>query len=232
LVSEAAAALPDQYNEDVRRLEDVKRKERNLIEALEDGKPTSAGIPTSAAVRQRLNELATEAETLQQRVESYQQLMRREIELPDDQWLAEALCKWSKALEEDTAIAATVLRKAVGFVSAHTIVAPGKQRGYCQLRFRVNGWEALRAVLGGRLPESLAPLDEHDDGVAQKRSPEYALDLGQPSTMDRWAPQIAGWRAEGVKWKEIVGRTGLDLNRAYRAWKRFTNTQDERPQAG
>jgi len=39
--------------------------------------------------------------------------------------------------------------------------------------------------------------------------------------MDSWAPQIVQWRREGVHWQEIVRHTGLDLNRAYIAWKRF-----------
>jgi hypothetical protein len=108
-------------------------------------------------------------------------------------------------------------------------VAPGKKRGYTQLRFRIRGWEALRLVLGDHLPEgvaaALAPAGE--GGL----SPEVQLDLGQPTAMDRWAPQIADWRAAGVTWEEIARRTGLDLNRAFLAWKRFTTWQSEAPGA-
>ena len=45
--------------------------------------------------------------------------------------------------------------------------------------------------------------------------------------MDHWAPKITELRAQGVKWTEIVEITGLDLNRAYRSWKRFVDAQGD-----
>jgi len=47
--------------------------------------------------------------------------------------------------------------------------------------------------------------------------------------MDRWAPQVAEWRAAGTTWEEIVRRTGMDLNRVYVAWKRHTGAMDDSP---
>jgi site-specific DNA recombinase len=61
--------------------------------------------------------------------------------------------------------------------------------------------------------------------------PEFALDLGESTAMDRWAPAIAGWRAAGVTWEEIVRRTGLDLNRAFVACKRYTAATGDDPRA-
>lgn len=61
--------------------------------------------------------------------------------------------------------------------------------------------------------------------------PEFTLDLGGPTAMDRWAPRIAAWRADGVTWEEIVRRTGMDLNRAYFAWKRHAGATDGSPPA-
>ena len=58
-------------------------------------------------------------------------------------------------------------------------------------------------------------------------SNEIVLDLGGPTLMDEWGPKIAEMRAERVKWIKIVEITGLDLNRAYRSWKRFVDTQQK-----
>jgi hypothetical protein len=41
--------------------------------------------------------------------------------------------------------------------------------------------------------------------------------------MDRWAPEIAKWRAEGIIWKEICKRTGINIRNAYLAWKRYVD---------
>jgi hypothetical protein len=154
--------------------------------------------------------------------------MRRQFVLPDDSQLAGELCRWADALSGDTQQAATVLRQALGTVAAHAVLAPGKKRGYVQLRFRVRGWETLRAVLGKQMPDGAAAALSPAE-AAEGQSPEFTLDLGQPTEMDRWAPQIAAWRKEGVVWTEIVQRTGLDLNRAFVAWKRFTTSQSEAP---
>ena len=141
--------------------------------------------------------------------------------MPDDAWMASQLNKWAEALTEDIPRAAAVLRQAVGSVTTHVVVAPGKRRGYTQLRFRLNTWQILRAAIGDRIPQ--ASLEAASQAAVEAdASPEFTLDLGEPTEMDRWAPQITAWRAEGVTWKEIVRRTNLDLNRVYIAWKRHT----------
>jgi hypothetical protein len=98
------------------------------------------------------------------------------------------------------------------------------------LRFRVRGWETLRAALGDRLPTGL-PAAAESAVREEDACPEYTLDLGAPTKMDQWAPQIAAWRAEGVTWTEIVGRTGLDLNRAFIAWRRYTGARSAGPES-
>ena len=150
------------------------------------------------------------------------------VDLPSDDQLAASMRTWAASLGEDTPQAATVLRRAVGTVSAQVVLAPGKKRGYTQLRFRVHAWSALRAVTGDRLPES-PPEAPDSSGEDQDLSPEFVLDLGAPTAMDRWAPQIVAWRAGGMIWGEIVRRTGLDLNRAYLAWKRHTEAKPDQP---
>ncbi len=218
LVQQAAARVPDQYRAESERLADIKRRIGNLVAALADG------ALISAAVRDTLAELEGDSERLQKRLEGYDSLRRGEAALPDDAWLAEQLQSWAAALNEDAPRAAAVLRQAVGSVTVHAVLAPGKRRGYAQLRFRIRAWETLCAVMGERMSECWQAAANASAGELDP-SPEFVLDLGEPTDMDRWAPQIAAWRAQGVRWKEIVGRTGLDLNRAHIAWKRFTTSQ-------
>jgi hypothetical protein len=221
LVQAAAEQLPAEQEQARKRLDEVRRQIGNLVGALADG--TFA----SAAVKDTLAGLEREAEDLQRQLDGYAALLRSQVALPDNALLARELCRWAERLNGDVPQAASILRRALGSVASHAILAPGKKRGYVQLRFRVRGWDALREVLGDQLPEgvaaALAPAAE--GGL----SPEVQLDLGQPTEMDRWAAQIAAWRAEGVTWEEIARRTGLDLNRAFRAWKRITASQSEAP---
>jgi site-specific DNA recombinase len=225
LVAEAALRVPEQCHQDAEQLAEVERQVNSLVDALADGKLKSK------AVQNRLDVLEEKAEMLQKSLDANQQLMRRAVDLPDDQFLAKQVCDWTKTLGEDLAIAATVLRQAFGRVSAHVIIAPGKKRGFCQLRFCVNGWDALKAVLGDRLPDGLVPFLSVDALGGRQQSPEFSLDLGQPTDMDLWGPQIVAWRNERVKWKEIVRRTGLDLNRAHIAWERHNEALGRGPDA-
>jgi DNA invertase Pin-like site-specific DNA recombinase len=218
LVQQAAAEVPERCRRDGKRLAEVKRQMENLVDALADGRLTCG------AVKDRLAKLEEEARALQQRLEAQQALLGRAVELPEEAWLAEQLRRWVGPLAEDGPRAAAVLRQAVGRVTAEAVVAPGKRRGYTRLHFRVRGWDVLAAALGGRLPEGVrTALTPGPD--CKGTAPEFELDLGAPTPMDRWAAQIAAWRQEGVTWAEIVRRTGLDLNRAYRAWKRYTAAQ-------
>ena len=63
------------------------------------------------------------------------------------------------------------------------------------------------------------------DDCSDASSEEFVLDLGGPTLMDKWAPKIAEMRANGDKWTEIAEVTGLDLNRAYRTWKRYVDAK-------
>ena len=106
------------------------------------------------------------------------------------------------------------------------MIPPGKTRGYARLRFRIHGWDALKAMLASAdSSEALATLLANFAGDAT--SEELVIDLGGPTLMDMWAPKIAEMRAKRTKWTEIVEITGMDLNRAYRAWKRFVDAQQE-----
>lgn len=214
LVREAAARLPEQYGQDGKQLAEVRKQITHLVMALADG------TLLSAAVKTKLGELEEESRRLQKRLDGFDVVRQGEEVLPDRAWLAAQLGRWVGELKGDVTQAAAVLHQALGRVTAHAVVAPGKRRGYMQLRFRVQAWDTLRALMGDRTPAGLQASNP-SEGEADA-SAECVLNLGEPTAMDRWAPQIAAWRAEKVTWEEIVWRTGLDLNRAFIAWKRFT----------
>jgi hypothetical protein len=220
LVQETAARLPEQQQQVQKHLAEVQRQIANLVAALADG------TLTSTAVRERLTDLEAQAQQLKGQLASYETFHHGEVDLPDNAWLAERLRQWITLLNGETPRAAALLRQTISSVAAYPVIAPGKKRGYTQLRFCIQAWKMLRAALGTQLAEGL-PLPVSPGGDAQALSPEFVLDLGEPTAMDRWAPRIANWRAEGVTWEEIVRRTGLDLNRAFVAWKRYTRTSEQ-----
>ena len=69
------------------------------------------------------------------------------VEMPDDAWIQEQFVHQVALLAEDTPKAALVLRKLLGKVTAHQIKIRGKKRGYIQLRFRIDAFQALAGVL-------------------------------------------------------------------------------------
>ncbi len=179
----------------------------------------------SHAVRDRLAEVESEAETVMSRIDMLRRALSDPVDLPNDTWIAEQMGNIATLLHADERQAAVALRSLLGRVHAHQVLLPGKQRGYVQLRFRINGWEVLREILGNRIPSSalvaLLPEDTGSEGASE----EFRIDLGAPSLMDQWAPKIAELRAKGVRWVEICEVSGLDLNRAYIAWKRYVDAQ-------
>jgi site-specific DNA recombinase len=216
-------SVPVKMDREKKHIALLRQKESNLIKALEDGKVQIS------AVRTRLADLEAERIASEQRLHRAESMRPRLDALPDRAWLEEQLCQWTGTLEQDQQRAAIVLREAIGEISIVPVIAPGKKRGYAQMRFRIRGWPALRSFLRDRLAALATAIETIGCSMSSDQSPEFQVDLGEPTALDRWAPQIAAWRAEGVLWSEIVKRTRLDYNRAFVAWKRFTN--DIRPTA-
>jgi hypothetical protein len=205
--------VPVERERDEKRLAELRRQIDNLVTALADG------TLTSAAVNSKLPAAEREATELEGRLTEAEPFDQTAVLLPDEEWVKGQLGAWASGLTEKSA-AAVALREAVDWIAAEAVVAPGKKRGFVRLRFRLRTWRVFAAAIRGRLPQAVRRLVSTPDGVAE--SPEFTLDLGRPTEMDRWAPQIAAWRADGVTWPEIVRRTGMDLNRVYVAWKRYT----------
>jgi hypothetical protein len=219
-VRAAADRVPEERERDTRRAAELKLQIKNLVDALAEGRLTSA------AVADRLLEAETEQADVDRRLAGYGDAGSAAAVLPDEAWVAERLGEWAAhaAAGEGTD---SLLQLALESVAAEPVIPAGKKRGFVRLRFRVNAWSALAAAAGNSLP---APV-RHLPSAPEAPAPEFTLDLGEPTAMDRWAPQIAEWRAAGVTWQEIARRTEMDLNRVYVAWKRYTGATDGSPPA-
>jgi hypothetical protein len=213
IVREAAARVPDERERDRKRAAELGQQIDRLLDL------SVAGGGDSPALAKRLREAEREKADTDARLAASAGLDTAAVDLPDERWVADRLAVWVGGADV-TDESAPLLRHAVVGLTAEAVVAPGKTRGYARLRFRVNAWAALTAALGDALPAAVRPFlaAPPDNGDA----PEFVIDLGRPTAMDEWAPRIVGWRAEGVTWAEIVARTGMDLNRVCRAFKRHT----------
>lgn len=118
-----------------------------------------------------------------------------------------------------------LLRQLFSQVTAHPIIAPGKQRGFAQLRFQVSGWKLLQSVLGSRIPHTFLKSLMPADGNKPDTSPVFTINLGQLTGPDYAAPRIAELRAERKTWKEIAAITGVGIGNAYNIWKRYVRSQ-------
>jgi DNA invertase Pin-like site-specific DNA recombinase len=219
-VGAAAARVPEERERDEKRAAELGRQIANFVAAV-------AGGLTSAAVVGGLQAAEAEKAVIDARLAAHAAVGPAAVALPDEGWVAARLGEWAEG-----AAAAdgpqSLLHLALASAVAEPVVAAGKVRGFLRLRFRVRAWATLAAAAGTALPSAVCGLvpEEADDG-----GPEFTIDLGGPTAMDRWAPQIAAWRADGVTWAEVARRTGMDLNRVYRAWKRFTDAGGPSPAA-
>jgi hypothetical protein len=184
------------------------------------------GMEQSPAVGGRLKELERDAEDLRERIDEQRKLLNQPVEMPDDTWIQEQLAHQVSLLAEDTPKAALVLRKLLGKVTAYQIKIRGKKRGYIQLRFRIDAFQALAGVLEDHVSVDVLNLIRSDAKPVTAQSPEFTINLGKPSRMDQWAPKIAELREQGVRWTEISRISGLSLGNAWAAWKRWTTAAD------
>jgi len=214
ILVEGAARIPVERDRDERRLTDLKRQGGNIVNGI------AGGGQMSSLLGERLTAIESEVTEIVERLAARVKFDLAKLELPDEVWVRARLQQWSLGLRENLS-AAIAVREAVASLTAEAVVAPGKKRGYVRMWLRLDGWSLLQACAGAKLPEpllSLIPLAAPEDAI----SPPIEIVLGSPTPMDKWAPDIVKWRAEGVHWEEIVRRTGLDLNRAFLAWKRYT----------
>lgn len=217
-IEDVARRVPEEVMINEQRLRELDSQIANLVDAL------AQGHVQSSAVQTRLHESEREAEQVRQKIITARKLLSAPVLMPDDTWIEQQLDDLASVIRDGGYEASLLLRKTIERIEADQVIPTGKTRGYARLRFRINGWETLKMIL-----ESADSRDKLNAFLncfpRDDSSEQFVIDLGGPSLMDQWAHKIAEMRAEGVKWTEIVEVTGLDLNRAYRAWKRFVDAQ-------
>jgi hypothetical protein len=192
----------------------IEKSRENLLAVLEDG-----GAQSKTVV-DRIRQLEVEQERLHAEIQSAKDAIKSTMSLPDDSWVRGQMDNIIETLGSDTGKAAIVLRKVLGKVMVREFKAPGKKRGFGQLRFSVDGWETLAQAFGQNLPTWAAPKES-------QRSPLFEVNLGGPTRMDDWAPKIAEMRSKGMIWKDIGKVTGLGTGNAHSAYTRWSNAQNQ-----
>lgn len=214
-----AAEIPNQADADRKRLADLEKQIETLIDNL------SRVQVRSEAMFARLAELEQEAAKLRLQIAEQQNAKSLPSLVPTSVWLREQLGDLRSILEEGGMQAAMLLRNLIGKITVAQVLPPGKQRGYARLRFRIATWQMLKPLLPPPVSQAIsAQMIGGSDGAE-----DLCIDLGAPSAMDEWAPQIAAWREAGVTWKEILKRTGLGSGPAYVCWKRYVDAQKSLP---
>jgi len=217
-IAQLANQVPASLEADSKRLSQVEKEIDNLVGLLADGSFDSP------AAKERLRRSEAEAESLRARIARAKQAMAAPVEFPDDRWIQDQLVDLASLLKSyNVPKTAVLLRKLLGKVTAHAVIAPGKLRGFAQLRFRIDGWELLSAVLGNRIPDSVLQTMVESRNLGS--SPEFQIDLGEPTRRDKLAPKIAELRAQKVSWPEIAQITGIAIGNAYNVWKRYVSAQ-------
>ena len=219
-IDEAASEIPDKITQDRRQLNDLEQQIEHLVDRLASG-------VKSQATSSRLGRFESEAEELRRRINEAEQMLAIPAEMPDDEWITQQLSDLTSLLRDDERAAATLLRQIIDRIEAFAVIAPGKVRGFAQLRFRINGWESLRAVIAERLSDETFDMLLSGIDRSTGESDEFVIDLGSQSRMAEWAPKIAEMRERGVLWKEIQTTTGIDIGNAYAAWKRYVDARQE-----
>ena len=212
-VTERLQRVPDQIANDERQLRETDEQIRRLVDSL------ATGQMSSDAIRARLRELEDRAAQLRVAIDAERELRPSQSRIPDNLWINEQLGRLLSVLQEESQSAGNLLRKLLDRIEAHAQIAPGKTRGYMQLRFRVNYRAAICECLSADARRNLERL--MGNNPAGLCSDEIRLDLGGPTRMDALAPQIAEMRARNVKWEEIAEITGLDIGNACVAYRRF-----------
>lgn len=215
VLEEAAARVPAEADADRRRLADLEIQ----IETLVDNLSRIRG--GSEAISSRLTALEVDAEKLRAKLADETAVKKLPSLIPPAGWLDEQLGDVKSILEEGGVQGAMLLRKLIGKIVVTQVLPPGKSRGYPRLAFRVDAWQAIRSFLPEKVQQALSTSVV----LAADGAEEFQIDLGAPTSMDDWAPQIAAWRAAGVPWKEIWEKTGLGSGPAYVCWKRYVDAQ-------
>lgn len=185
-IRENANRIPKEVAASQSELVEVDRKLSRFVNELAD--PTF----NSQSVKTEIMKLELRKEELVRQIDACQIVMEVPPVLPDDDWIRTQLSDLVRILRERSSQAALLLRALLGQVFVTAEIPRGKKRGYPQMRFRINGWAALRAILGEHLPQSMLLLLSSSPEMTSETSPEFRLDVGKPTRMDELGPKDRG----------------------------------------
>jgi DNA invertase Pin-like site-specific DNA recombinase len=216
-IEDAAQKLPESLKADESRLLESEQSIKSLIHQLV--KLSSEGLPDSPAMRRELTDTEAQAAELRARVLEGRKFHAAAVTMPADNWIKEQLGNLAQNFREEPRRTALLLRRLLDRVTAESVVAPGKKRGFTRLRIRPRAYAVLKEALVDRIPSAL--LDTASNCVEE--AAEVVLDLGGPTRRDQVAPEVARMRAEGKTWVEIGRVTGLGRGNACNVGKRWSD---------
>ncbi len=200
------------------RQKETKRKLDNLFDAITEGNLTGQ------SAKARVAELETELDSINSALEKQNQLLSKPLELPDENWIAMRFQELSTLLMDEPKKAAILIRKLIPRITANHVIAPGKSRGYTQIRFSFNRHAAIQTAINNPRMETFADLQgqnepalDDDLGILD----DFVIDLGGPTQYDALSPKIAAMRAAGATWKTIQAETGIAIGNLYNVWARY-----------
>lgn len=214
--ADMARNVPTDSDRVAGELSELEQEIGNLLDAL------AKGIKSTSIV-ERLTKLETQKHRLTEQLEDLKRIECVHVSMPDDTWIDEQLREVGRLLTTDMPTVAQTLRSMIGRINAEEVRPAGKKRGYIRLRFRLDGWAALKPLLEPSLSaDALERLSVLCDGA--EAGEEFTVELGAPSRMDSLVPQIGALRDAGVKWKDILRRFSaykLTLGNAWTAYQRW-----------
>ena len=206
-----------------RELEELRKRESTLSSQIDNLICFIAnGTVQSDSIAGRLDELESERREVRTKLTHHESLSKGQITAPAKSFIDEQLTNMASLFSEDSVQAAILLRKLVSKVTATDVIPIGKTRGYTQIRFRINGWGAMRVAAESdqqlmNLIDSLATARD----VEPTHPDEIVVYLGEPTLADLHSPTIYAMRNNGATWKEIEAVTSIGKGNAYTYYQRF-----------
>ncbi len=201
LLEEKFQTMPSEAADLASRVRNADAQINNLLDLAASDKGTQ-----SEALMERLKNLEAEKVRLKEKLEGISRLTQDANDMPSNEWFVKQLQDFASLVGEEATAIMPILRQIISEVRAEEVILPGFKRGHMRLYFRILGVESLKVALSAsKVTLAQELLNKQGQGD------EFVLELPKPHRLIKLAPQIARWRAEGVKWAEICQRTGVKL---------------------
>lgn len=213
---EMSAQSPDRQRLLEQEHAELNRKIENLTKALAEGTGSNPKSVLGFIDQYELRKVSIESELskLKKRASAIEAL-------PSKSQMKKLLSDLTTIFDkdEDVRAASQLLKLYFGKIEAHSIVAPGKIRGYMELRFHPSNSRLVESIVAPNVPG----LDFSTNTVIGN---EVRLALSSRNDkLDRLIPTIHAMRMEGKTWREIEKKLKIHrgwANKYYRIWLKET----------